>query len=501
MRSWPEGGRPPEPVLAVGDIQGNVLPGFGSPYQALLFLEVLSPDPAAAWLRSQPITTMADVLWAREGRGHPRLMASGHWTNLALSYRGLGKLRRDADQLTDLPFKQGMDRRSALLGDPTSPDAAGSCRNWVVGGPGRRGFDIMVLLAADEPAELSAAVDKLRRNPPSGLRIVFEQQGAELPAPMTGREPFGFCDNISQPGVRGRLSQGQGDFLTPRENPNDPDQGRPGQNLVWPGEFVFGYPGQDPLDTSRPGLLANGGPSWTRNGSLLVVRRLRQDVAGFHAFLQSASADLATRHPMLSGLTPERLGAKLMGRWASGAPVMTCPDADRPAVGRDTRVNNDFTYLAAAGGSGDPLGLRCPRAAHIRRAYPRDAATSRLTKATIETHRLLRRSIPFTEAAQPSPERGLLFLAYQTSIERQFEFVSRAWLNNPHVHDTNDGHDPIAGQSFGVGGDRARSFSIAVGSPEVGIGQVALSLPTDWVVPTGGGYLLVPSVSALRTLG
>jgi Dyp-type peroxidase family len=216
---------------------------------------------------------------------------------------------------------------------------------------------------------------------------------------------------------------------------------------------------------------------------------------------------LAQRYPALTHMTAEHLGAKFMGRWQSGTPVMTAPNADRPAIGRDPYANNDFKFLAQkrraspdGSGAADPLGVRCPRAAHIRRAYPRDGATSGLTEANIETHRLLRRSIPFVDGTPPAQEHGLLFLAYQTSIERQFEFITRAWLNNPHLHDTDDGHDPIAGQSFGARGDRGRIFSMAIRSRTGNIERVSLELPGDWVVPTGGEYFFVPPLSALARL-
>ena len=49
-----------------------------------------------------------------------------------------------------------------------------------------------------------------------------------------------FMDGISQPGIPG---------LTRPSRPGAaPGQGLPGQDLVWPGEFVLGYPGQDPQD-------------------------------------------------------------------------------------------------------------------------------------------------------------------------------------------------------------------------------------------------------------
>jgi len=149
----------------------------------------------------------------------------------------------------------------------------------------------------------------------------------------------------------------------------------------------------------------------------------------------------------------------------------------------------------------DVLGLVCPQAAHIRKAYPRDHATSIDTVASMETHRILRRAIPFGEPFPAPGERGLLFLAYQTSIERQFEFITRAWLNNPYLRSEGDGHDPIAGQRlYGRGGSRARTFVLSVPGSDGSIQRVPIELPTEWVTPTGGGYFFVPSLTALKRL-
>jgi hypothetical protein len=48
----------------------------------------------------------------------------------------------------------------------------------------------------------------------------------------------------------------------------------------------------------------------------------------------------------------------------------------------------------------------------------------------MDSHQLLRRGLPF-ERHEPG-ERGLLFLPI-SFIERQFEFITRAWLNSPHL--------------------------------------------------------------------
>ena len=91
----------------------------------------------------------------------------------------------------------------------------------------------------------------------------------------------------------------------------------PGMPLVWPGEFVFGYPSSD-RNNGQPVPPAELKPAWLRNGSLLVFRRLRQDVAAFHAFLRAAAASLAAT-PDFPGMKADWLGAMLVGRWASGA--------------------------------------------------------------------------------------------------------------------------------------------------------------------------------------
>src|SRR5205085_10193093 len=118
----------------------------------------------------------------------------------------------------------------------------------------------------------------------------------------------------------------------------DPNQGKPGQDLIWPGEFVFGYPGQDPADAVEAGddpLASGAAPAWARDGSYLVFRRLRQDVGAFHTFLR----DQAT-----ATLPADALGARLVGRWASGAPTVRAPDADDPALAANECANNRFEF-------------------------------------------------------------------------------------------------------------------------------------------------------------
>ena len=107
--------------------------------------------------------------------------------------------------------------------------------------------------------------------------------------------------------------------------------------------------------------------------------------------------------------------------------------------------------------------------------------------------------------------RGLHFLAYQTSIEEQFEFISRCWVNNasfkePFGHSPlSGGHDPIIGQNITPGEERQREFTIAFTDESglrrnewVNTGNFTDHGRRDWLIPTGGGYFFAPSIDTLR---
>jgi deferrochelatase/peroxidase EfeB len=162
---------------------------------------------------------------------------------------------------------------------------------------------------------------------------------------------------------------------------------------------------------------------------------------------------------------------------------------------QDAKINN-FGY------SGDGDGSIVPRAAHVRKTYPRDEATPGGGQADTETHRILRRGIPYGEPYDPgaqtgSPhsgdaayphDRGLLFLCYQSSIERQFEVVQSLWANNPNFPVPGDGEDPIIAQSKEP---RTLTAPNLPGSP--------LTIQ-QFVTTTGGEYFFAPSIAALVTL-
>jgi len=550
----PDPARPPaldEPVLAMDNIQGNIVAGFNKDFQTLLFLKIVSVPDFKRWLRSLIpfIATASEVLAfnrlfkairTRRGDSHA---VEATWINIAFSYHALTLLAHDATDFTDEAFKQGLAARSADLGDPTDPESEGNPANWLIGGPGDEA-DVVLIVESDDRDDLFEEVariesslhptfDRHGRRIRSGAVVIFKQQGASLPPPLTGHEHFGFLDGVSQPGLRGRISDNPTDVLTFRQNPTNRDQGKPGQDLLWPGEFVFGYPGQDPTsaDIVDKGPIAQAGPAWAVDGSFLVFRRLRQDVGAFRAFVRQAADQL--------GRDPAFVGAKLVGRWASGAPILRAPEADNRALADDDCANNNFEFAEEtepiapdqkqspidctdevpnthppalfAPSPGDPPGLICPFAAHIRKAYPRDDSSGTIPstgEVDTQTHRILRRGIPFGHPFGQIPglppfldfgNRGLVFLCYQTSIVEQFEFILRTWVNNPEFKESQAGHDLIIGQNNAPGADRERQFTITFESDGV-VRTEVLSTRIDWVIPTGGGYFFAPSIAALDML-
>jgi deferrochelatase/peroxidase EfeB len=334
---------PDEPVLAMDNIQGNGIVGFNKDFQTLLLLKIVNVPEFKRWLKSiiPFIATASEVLAfnrlfkAIRTRRGDSLTIQATWINIAFSFHALTLLTDDADTFTDEAFKQGLAARSAGLGDPIEPDAEGNPQNWVIGGPGDEA-DVILIIESDDRDDLLAEVARVEHSLypfrraggqliRSGAVIIFKQSGATLPQPLTGHEHFGFLDGVSQPGLRGRISDNPTDVLTFRQNPNDRDQGKPGQDLLWPGEFVFGYPGQDPnsAEITEPGPISEAGPAWAKDGSFVVFRRLRQDVEAFREFVNETAFQLR--------LSPEFVGAKLVGRWASGAPLLRAPEADNRA--------------------------------------------------------------------------------------------------------------------------------------------------------------------------
>jgi len=567
-----------EPVLDIHEIQGNILAGFNKDFQILITLEILDVAIFKEWLNDQIsfIATTAEVLEfnklfkkLKSRRNGMEGTLKSTWFNIAFDFEGVKLLTGNAD-FNDEAFTNGLAKRAiSELNDPIDTTAEGNPNKWVLGGPNNGKTHVLLVIASDsrelmlqEVLRIQETINIMSVNRPIA-KITYKEEGGTLPAPLTGHEHFGFQDGVSQPGVRGTLSNDPNDVLTLRQNPLDDGQGKPGQDLLWPGEFIFGYQGQTPdKEIAEPGDVKREKEEWTKNGSFLVFRRLRQDVFGFHSFLKKTGDQMQQsgkfNAPLNSSL-PRLIGAKMVGRWPSGAPVMRTPGDDNYTLGNDDCASNHFEYNGDDQAikpsdrrteldcvdnqygdviKADIAGLKCPFAGHIRKAYPRNDAERKLevcdntdssgfskeedekhaidpegiNERTTQTHRMLRRGIPFG-AVSPSSfdspvkdkiSRGLFFISYQTSIQNQFEFVSKNWVNNKDFKDEGAGHDLILGQTNENNRVRSAKIKFTNNAGEVICQDIvtedANGNGIDFVIPTGGGYFFSPSISALETI-
>jgi Dyp-type peroxidase family len=509
---------PQEPLLDVREIQGNVLAGFNKDQQLLLAVTFRDIPAARRWLRrlagdisSLDLVHRFNRLFsaARSARGSDPVGMIATWANIAFSHPGLAKLTSvgEANALPDSSFQAGLAAQAGTLGDQDPGGDADPTAHWKIGGTGNVP-DALLIVASDSMDELTRSADRLRPNAGDGPcepQVSWEELGQTRPD-LPGHEHFGFKDGVSQPGVRGRVSAKPDVFLTKRKIAQaevNMQFAAPGQPLVWPGQFVFGYPSTDHV-TGDPVEPDKAMPAWLKNGSLLVFRRLQQNVAGFTRFVIESAASIP-------GMSPEHLGALIVGRWKSGTPVLRAQANDLPALGASPLANNDFLFTVNSPppvflpdveppkpfpeAPADPSGLICPHAAHIRKVNPRDQDSDLGDQFDTLTRRVLRRGIPYgppihDPTAADGVDRGLHFLCYQTSIVEQFEKLQQDWANNTNAPQAG-GHDVIIGQTA----DQRRIFELFT---DGGASSLTLTTPTQWVTPTGGGYFFAPSISTLR---
>jgi Dyp-type peroxidase family len=511
---------PVEPVLELEDIQGIAVPGFFKPHQTLIGLRYDRAEKATEHfqraVRALSVSNGAATLADRKAHRKNSNLIASPLVAIGFSYSGLLGLTPGAALFESEAFKIGLVGRSRLLGDPQASDSPGNPTNWVIGAPDVE-LDALVIVAGDDRESVDAAVEPIEKVFLDAGATTFVQMGDVLPGDLEGHEHFGFDDGVSQPGIRGRASSDPFEFITDRhvsegEFPAFALYGYPGQTLVWPGEFVFGYPRTSP-DPLVPGPPEPFNPAWMRNGSYLVYRRLSQDVGAFWRTMRT-EAERVSQLPGFEGLDDMSLASKFVGRWPSGAPLARTPDVDNPDLGSESRANNHFRFdsdtavLELRDGSdgfasakADPIGLRCPLAAHIRKVNTRDSPSDTGGASSTYERRILRVGVPYGPPAvdryadnQPNePDRGLLFLSIQTSIEEQFEFLQARWINDSARPKAPSGNDMIVGQNEAASAGVRRATLVGGG-----LQSAVVEAPQQFVTPTGGGYFFVPSLSALR---
>jgi deferrochelatase/peroxidase EfeB len=420
------------------NIQGNVL----LPYEGVLEGDILLVQCETPQQRARLLEHFAKVVHSQAAE---LAGTSAMRVNVAVTYCGLARIGLDASMLAALPleFRQGMESRSAIIGDVGEPNHP---QYWqrpkLAGGATAAAIDLgsvdfVVTLQGGDAAARSTEIDVLQG---LGAVVLHQQQLRRKQRDGQMVDAFGFLDpgnanTGSQPVANATL---MGRDLTRPANAAD---------VVELGELVLGYPDARGdvarcADSHRDAACAE----IFRQGSFVVLRKLEQHVAAMKAFLASNAED-------------PRAVDDVLGRDRLGKPL-----ADRDAP------NNDFSYDA------DPKGRRCPLHAHIRLSNPRNANDEQ------RVPRIMRRGFSYKNSED---DQGLMFMAYGANIASQFEVIQR-WLNG--------------GNSTGI---FSRHNDVISGTP---LWDGALQ-PGAWKAPPQrlvslrwGMYLFVPARAALRRL-
>lgn len=348
----------------------------------------------------------------------------------------------------------------ADLGDPDP-------KLWEVGFHSEQ--HIMLLLAHANPTELEKAiVDVQQAVCAFGFITTLERGNALLNHAGAGIEHFGYVDGISQPLFF------EDEWETYKE-----------QNHIKGSKTTL----FDPRADKRLVLTADPFVDDDENarGSYFVFRKLEQNVKGF----KQAEANLASELK-LEGDDRERAGAMIVGRFEDGTPVQI---SDEQGLIDSSTINN-FRYPVEDGAS------KCPFHAHIRKSNPRFGA-SQEDPQVVTNHVMARRGIPFGSRTdgpndgqiynKPEGGVGLLFMSYQSSIAKRFEFIQKKWVNRSDFPNLDDGIDPVIGQGMG---SREGQYATEWGNAD----SMCPATFEQFVHMKGGEYFFAPSMTFLKSL-
>ena len=475
--------------LPLADIQGFILRGYRMPMVRHFLLSVKQPATARALLGrlvsgdeadAPQITTAEDWhIGFAPGPNDDATAAPRHkpdyCLNLGITWPGLVALEIP-QRVPSLSFKSfdafvaGAAQRAQRVGDV----GPGGPAHWI-DGFGQGNDHLLLTLHALSPqamADYSARLEALLCEGGAfgelwrgdGMALMDMQDGQPVP---TAKVHFGYTDGIGMTSLRG----GPEHYPPDRQQPCEPwlfVLREEAENYIVPTPHEIGL-----------------------NGSFAVFKKIECDVVGFEDFLQSKKDQI----------DPELLAAKICGRWRNGVPLALSPDTDSPAGGLTPARLNDFEYVDADG-SGDAKGLRCPVGAHIRRINPRGQPVTGQGHpgGSNNTHRLIRRGLPYGPKYDPTRphdglERGLMGYFINSSIENQYEFVLKNWVNDGEFAGAlrldPKARDPL----IGTQGETGNVFAIP--QPD-GAAPMRIDGLRSFTATRAAAYCFLPSVTALK---
>lgn len=425
------------------DLQGNILKSHGRDAVYHYFLRFKDVEKARALIHKIAKNNMLTSAAKQKAdsiafKTNPKLKFKS-FVSFSLSMEGYKFFGIDDAQTPSDPiFREGMKHRFQELNDPLPKNWQKEYqRNWhalLIIGNASLGRLKNQLKSVDK--FLKDVVEEMYVEPGSGIR---NKAGNPI-------EHFGYVDGISQPQlISDKVDEGK---ITTN---NWEARGNLDLALV-----------RDP-----------GGKSEDSFGSYFVFRKLEQNVKAF----KDAERDLAKK----LDLSVDDAGAQIMGRFRSGNTLIpvTPPQANPMKM-------NDFNYT-----SDTAIGSKCPFHSHVRKTNPRENG--------FRNNLFVRRGITYGDAdtpngAEPTGGVGLLFMAYNSNLQNQFELMQRMWANNPGFPASGSGLDPVVGQGKIAG---FLNFFKKWGDDSSATKVKAMG---NFVTMKGGEYFFTPSISFLKNL-
>jgi Dyp-type peroxidase family len=521
------------PYLDLHDIQGNIVKAYGRygfPKGRYVLFTVNDGEAGRAFVQALAPSITNSAPWNTHRKGDAAIPKIT--TNIAFSYRGLKALGVPRASLQTFPdeFAMGMQARKDILGD----DGASAPEHWDE--VWKKPVDILISINGRDEACLEERYQELVKlaslsgggvqlltghSGPGGARDLPYQPASAIyeEGTPTAKEHFGYTDGIGDPFFKGATSHDSNVIGGGKVTLQSPD-GKQGWEPLETGEFILGYKDEafECPEAPSPKLLSH-------NGTFMVYRKLHENTESFDAYLEHVGQEFPGGK--------EALAAKFAGRWRNGAPVTKFPTegearefADRwskakadIAQTRDpverARKKDAFAELnrqfSAFDYRDDMAGGRCPMGAHIRRANPRSAlefnhdGAFETPGALSNRRRIIRRGLPYGESYSPEQRKdahdhGIVFMAINASIRRQFEFVQQQWMNYGNDFQLANEKDALIG-NHGKDARGATGAMVVQSEPSREDPPFFCSKIPRFVETRGGEYFFVPSLTALRMIG
>ncbi|KAG8917916.1 hypothetical protein FRC01_002128, partial [Tulasnella sp. 417] len=307
----------PDPSIDLKNIQGDIYPTFPKKAEQFIFFSITDPVVFRKKLgvfRKQ-LTSAAAVIEnlqkIEDARSKGTIVPLTQY-QIGFSFTGMKTLSIGSPG--DQELMDGQKKHAEELGDEPAPGSTAAnfigthwTKDWR-----EKKIDGVILAASESDKSCNSAVAQAIGIFGSSIKVEIIEVGQARPDENKGHEHFGYLDGISQPAIKGLV------------------QKHAGQLECDPGAIIMGLKGD--LFTNRP--------DWSIGGSVMAFRKLHQRVPEFDRFLE----DNPIRKPGLTFKEGSELrGARMVGRWKSGAPIDLAPERDDSSL-LDLEKINDFDF-------------------------------------------------------------------------------------------------------------------------------------------------------------